>query len=352
MNVLGSEGFGFKKEVEAGAKSLADRFIAEQIAVYGLNGANTLKNPDAGFPRAPMRNESTGTRLDFSFGRHFKFGYNGEVGRFRESSTCMYWTEHGRPRRAVGKFRDEMSLAASAALEKHSALSLVYTGSAYCQLVMEAFASSKNKLTVVVPCVAEGPEISPEILSELRALGFPLRTSTFKWNDFEVFLDRSSEEVRGTDPFILFSVFIAHLEQGFFIFENHLPRVVDLNFDLVQRKSIGPVNWCLEELESDMDAARFLEVSARSGVIDFFRSTPEVLPAYVQHLLSGEQGLELAKPPEPFREKLFGFQERLIAKSPKAREAWHTSLARLAKHWQICDDRFHRMNEEHYGLVY
>lgn len=333
-------------------KQGADRFIAERIAVYGLNGTNTLKNPDAGFPRAPTRNESTGARLDFSFGRHFKFGYNGEVGRFRESSTCMYWTEHGRPRRAVGKLRDEMSLAASEAVEKHDSLLLVYTGSAYCQLVLEAFAHSKDKLTVVVPSVAEGPEISPETLKELRALGFVLRTANFKWNDFEVFLDRSSAEVRGTDPFILFSVFIANLEQGLFIFENHLPRVLDLNFDLVQGKSIGPVNWCLEELESDMDAARFLEVSGRSGVIDFFRSTPEILPAYVQQLLIGDQGSELAKPPEPFREKLLGFQEGLIAKSPKAREAWHTSLARLAKQWQICGDRFHRMNEEHYGLVF
>lgn len=339
-------------------KLRADRFIAEQIAVYGLNGTNTLKNPAAGFPRAPMRNESTSIQADFSFGGHFKFGYNGEVGRFRESSTCMYWTEHGCPRRAVGTILDESSLAANEAVQRHGELRLVYTGSAYCQLVLQAFADCRDKLTVVVPCLAERPEtpaeVPSEILGELRGMGFALKAESFTWDEFEVFLDRSSAQIRGTDPLILFSVFIATKQRGMFIFENHLPRIIDLNFDLVQGKSIGPVNWCLEELESDMDAARYLEVLGRSGVVDFFRSTPEILPAYVQGLLCGGQGAELpsTKLSEPFREKLLSFQGRLSANSPKAREAWHTSLAIMAKNWQICDDRFHRMNEGHYGLVY
>lgn len=355
---MDSKSSGTSNAISSADKQGADRFIAEQIAVYGLNGTNTLKNPDAGFPRAPVPNESTGIQLDFSFGRHFKFGYNGEVGRFRESSTCMYWTEHGRPRRAIGTILDELSLAAKEAVENYRELALVYTGSVYCQLVLKAFARSKEKLTLVVPRLADGPEIPiegpSEIENELRSLGFALKAATFTWNEFEAFLDRSAAEVRGTDPNILFSVFIANGRQELFIFENHLPRVVDLNFDLVQGKSVGPVNWCLEELESDMDAARSLEVLGRSGVVDFFRSTPEILPAYVNYALSGGQvsSLTSAGMPEPFREKFFGIQERLIAKSPKAREAWHTSLARLAKQWQICDDRFHRMNEEHYGLVY
>ena len=93
-------------------QNLADKFISERVEVFGLNGSNTTKNPDAGFPQVTLRSD-----LCFSKGNHFKFGYNGEVGRFRQSSTCMFWTEHGQVRRALGDFDSELKEAAKEALQ-------------------------------------------------------------------------------------------------------------------------------------------------------------------------------------------------------------------------------------------
>lgn len=332
----------------------ADRFIAERLSVYGLNGSNTLKNPDAGFPRSPFDSKISEGDINFLFGDHFKFGYNGEVGVFRKSSTCMYWTEHGLGRRPIESLTSEAKIAANEAAHAFGKLNLIYSGSAYCHGVLEAFASIPNALTVILPCDEEKSRLPTEVPDQLLKYGYSIKPVYFNWRDFELFLDKCSVAVRATDVKILFSHFFREKLDGVFVYENHLPRIVDMNFDRIQGKSVGPANWCLEEIESDMDVARCLMILGEPGVVDFFRSTPEILPAYVQTVFSnGNDPLPLySKSTEIFSEKFESYEAGLVAKSPKAREAWHSPLSRLAKQWQILDKKFHQMNESCYGTVY
>jgi hypothetical protein len=351
---LNSNRISSVKNSSGAEKQDADRFIAERVDVFGLNGSNTVKNPPAGFPRARVAPNLSEVAINFSFGHHFKYGYNGDEGRFRESSTCMFWTEHGQPLRPVESLESEARIAADEVAKVFGQLHLVYTGSAYCHAVLEAFAYNSEKLIVVLPQVDEKSDRAHEEPAIIRKLGYAVKTIIVNWSDFELFLDRSSAAVRATDPVILFSLFIAEKQAATFIFENHLPRIVDLNFDSIQGKSVGPANWCLEEMESDMDAARCLMSLGKSGVVDFFRSTPEILPAYAQQVFSkvNEPVFPYSGGKEIFGDKLRSYGAGLEAKSPKAREIWHTPLSRLAKQWGILDEKFHRMNEGHYGLVY
>ena len=215
---------------------------------------------------------------------------------------------------------------------------------------MRAFSALPEQLNLIMP-VSAGFDSAED---EVTHLGFKVQRKLFKWKDFENHLERSCKLIRATDPALSFSVFLSLDHDGPFIFENHLPRFVDLNFDVLQGCQVGPNNWCLEERESDMEAARMLMILGKSGVIDLLRFTPETLPAlWCDYLVRKD---DLTPPPAKswtkLLEKLMSYERDLLARSPKAREAWHTPMARLAKHWQILNESFHRSNEDTYGLVF
>lgn len=351
-------------------RDLADRFVLKHHPVYGLNGSNTTKNPGADFPSA--RKDRS---LHFSVNDHFKFGYNGDVFNFRDSSTCMYWAEYDVPRRPIHSIAREMTSAAEELLNLSKNPAFVYTGSPYSRAVLSALSLTLKPFRVVLPRNEsfKGLEAAlSEDLSKFSANKCAVEPRDFTWSNFEIFLDRYAVEIRGVDPLIAFSIFLNPTGDAEFIYEAHGPRVRDQNWDRGRGHSIGPVNWCLEDRESDTEAARYLMVHRVGGWPNFFWTTPEIYPSIFRDHVSqagardigpdgpslevsvlASFGLGAECPPAwaSLSQHLASFESRLEARSPKAREVWLMPVDRLMARWKLEPFDANSKNEEVYGSV-
>ncbi|MDX9732066.1 MAG: hypothetical protein RBT63_09875 [Bdellovibrionales bacterium] len=324
--------------IEYDAKTRADRFIADQIAQYGLNGTNVAHNPPAGFPivEGPAVNK-------LSVGQSFLFGYNGESFGFRTSSTCMFWTEHAKPRRSLEDIREEFACAAREVLQEFGPLKVLYTGRLTNRLVLEAFSRvtlEANRVEVVVPLIAENKtgenelERLKELYPQFRYRVLPFTLSQLERDAFEI-----SAKYRGVNARQLLGLLCQREIEGTYLLDSDMPRLVDQNYDQVKAKQVGPRNICLEERESDFEAGRASRVLGTAVLPSFFVATPELLPAIVRFALENgrsvegrvEYGSNLAvefgiSSTEEVLPEIWvqGLEERLRAEYPKSNEAWLT----------------------------
>lgn len=76
-------------------KERADSFIAQNIGQFGLNGTNTIHNPDREYvdPEWPT---SRNPRSPMSRDNHLVFGYDGKPFNDRRSSTSVFWVGYGK----------------------------------------------------------------------------------------------------------------------------------------------------------------------------------------------------------------------------------------------------------------
>lgn len=288
----------------------------------------------------------------------------------------MYWTDYETPRRALKPLREELIEAAQEILNSADDLSFVYTGSPYSRVLARVMAEVSSSIRKSVRVILPGDDGAGDLqkclerdLAQVREHRCAFEPRPFSWSDFENFLDRSTRELRAVDPLIAFSVFFAETGRDTHIFEAHWPRVADQNFDPIQRKSIGPVNWCLEDRESDTEAARHMMVGGVAGWPNFLLTTPEIYPSLFKSVLGKKvddvslevqaralsaMGLASESPEEwnHLSRRLGSYEPLLESLSPKAREVWLTPMDRLMEKWNLGALDVGSRNTEVYGTVF
>lgn len=321
------------------AKLLADKFIEAHVHEFGLLGSNVKRNPSAGFPITVRQAGS-----DFSEGQSFKFGYNGELFGFRDSSTCMFWTEHAAPVRPVASPLEEMLRASKVVSTILGTPQLVFSASVSCLGILEAFHLAEQPLTVLVP------QFDANIRHE--ALLAQQRYGSFQFKNLDLSRSEIASRVldvastfRGVDFWQTLGIAIQEKRGGAFLFESYLPRLRDQNFDLHTKAQVGPQNLCMEEFESDYESWRGLRILGASGIPNFFMVTPELLPALLELFLQAGPILDGRLVVEPAFEKLMGIksvgilpetmdwiaeiESELKKRHPKSAEVWLTPIARI-----------------------
>ena len=245
-----------------------DSFIKEHLAQYGLNGFNTNHNrPRIGFPEYPCANT-----LQFSHRNHFLFGYNGLTFNWRKSSSCIYWTDYGRPERAPMAFFAEAVRSFQLIYERHGKFSLAYMGDLNSQFMLEAAARSGCPHEVVVMQIPGYLEIP---LPKSAA-----RSCVVEISRIEKFIFDFAEEVRCDSPLVGLRAFFALLSDLPTVFHAKFDTLVNCGFDRQAQKMAGPTQWALVDNERATAIERWLIRHDRPGVGSFFKFSPELMSAF------------------------------------------------------------------------
>ncbi len=361
-------------------KMLADKFIKLHLEQYGLNGTNTQKNPPAQFPvfTAP---------LDFKIknNEHVNFGYNGQVFNWRESSTCMFWVDYGKFENRAGNFVSEMDRSLKIIAKNSKTFSVPFFGSNFSQILCLLLAKTSQNYKICVPACTDFDALN--FVEEFLALYNKSSTSyqkiekiEFRKQEFETFLSDMTKQVRCADPIAAFSTFIGTRSAHPHIYQSPWPHIRDENFDTISGHAVGPSNWSVVDNESNFAVTRYLMKNRLDGIPNLFYSYPGILaalfnePDWKSWLKESSSSLSRQANADKFISEKFlrtlfpevrysnswaaaneyfeNFKEELLAKYPKANEAWLTPLNRLIEKMGINYDFKFCQNEEIYGTVF
>lgn len=361
------------------ARSLADNFISPHIEKYGLNGTNTQKNPSQGWPSF---NHNPLPQL--SKNNHFQFGYNGDAFNWRESSTCMFWTQYGNVSSKVLPFREELFLSVNE-LPTYNGVSISFLGSEISFFLSQLILLSTQRPIITLPrCLDKtGLDFEGQLMSSQLAKTHPNLDSQFEfidfqWSEFEEFLEKISRQVRCADPYLAFSIFIGSKSQSLHIYEGYWPKICDQNYDKSANSAVGPAYWCLEDYEGETSVAKFLIANNLRGVPDIIRYRPEILASIFlsstfkswisetstenrgaesgllfTKLLTEELNFHVQKFSvfDDLKSLLSTYESALIKNNPKSNEVWLTPLHRLMDHLNVDSSYLNIEAKEIYGKV-
>ena len=341
-------------------KILADEFIKLHIEQFGLNGTNTRKNPPVGFPSFTDSSDFKLKNPD-----SVKFGYNGQVFNWRESSTCMFWVDYGNYPSPPDLFINELAHSLEAISRKQKSFSIPFFGTSFSQILQESLAKTDLNYVISLPACSDCEELNFEAEFNRVNDGSQVEKIIFRKEEFETFLRQMAEDVRCVDPIIGFSAFIGSRSKHLHIYYSAWPQIRDENFDTVAGYAVGPANWSVVDNESDFAIARYLMKTKSDGVFNLFYAYPKLIasilnePSFRKWLK--ESSLPQSRQPisqlypsssriaaNEYLEKL---RAELLAKYPKANEAWLTPLNRLVEKMGIQYDFEYHQNEDIYGVV-
>ncbi len=362
-------------------KLIADNFIKLHLEKYGLNGTNTQKNPPANFPVWSAKT----SEKQLSQITGVKFGYNGQVFNWRESSTCMFWVDYGNESGALPTtFLSECLKAVDQIANRYSTFSIPFLGSTFSQVLLSIVSETQHNYRITIPACLDCPALNFE--SEFNSkINFDRKYTTlvetieFSEEEFVAFLREMTAEVRCADPIVAFSAFIGARSQFAQVYHSPWPEIRDENFDIVGNKAVGPSNWNVVDNESHFAIARYLLKKNKEGIHNLFYSYPNIFFAILneavwkqwikkamedsdrqsssENFLNGKFLAEyfpnLYEPTSWISgiSHLLKFKEELLQHYPKANEAWLTPLYRLIEKRKIHYDFQLNLNESIYGLV-
>lgn len=211
-----------------------EQFTKKNIETYGYLGTNFEPNPSRGFFQTEVKN------IEFTKNNHYRFGYNGKFNNYRDSSSCIYYTDFRFDNFKPDYFHTELIKALS--------------------ILPQPFAiSMTNSLG--------------EYLAETALMFLDVEIIKPNFNDpkFLSFVEKFTSITRCYQMDVVWSAFALELTD--------LPVVFDCdNLVLVNTyKNLNLKRWMLIEEEQRTSINRYLNAIDRVSYPNIFHYTPELL---------------------------------------------------------------------------